>query len=238
MQKMLIILAFLSTTLLCFGQKEHLEFSKARDSTDRRGEHIKKYSDKFNALLYNDFSQKPYARYTCRPSFTASYAFSVEKIEGESYIILNKFSTSYTAIVNYWIAEFNGGEDTVKIETNKIKINDDLYLKIGELFDLLAEQTKEKEEEKERKFKVGADGEVYEIISIARLDGTTYFFTSTDKNGEKRTGTTWSPHPRYNPMLARLVKICDDLCSKEIKNSIAQTNILREIEILINGLKC
>ena len=228
-----LILAFLSTTLLCFGQKEHLEFPKSAKISPTDSIYflkIKAYSDKFNALLYRELSQKPYARYVCRPSFTASYAFSVEKIKGENYIISNKFSTSYTEIVNYWIAGCYGGEDTVKIETHKIKINNDLYLKIGELFELLAEQTKEKE----RVFVTLPDGEIEEIF-FARVDGTDYFFTTTDKNGEVKTGTTWSPYK--NSMLARLVKICDDLCSNEIEKSISQTNILKEIEILINDLK-
>ena len=169
MQKVSLILTFLLTTLLCFGQKDHLEPPKVRDLKDKHYEKFKEYSDKFNALLYKGFPQKPYACYVCHPSFTATYAFSVEKSEGECYVISNKFSTSYTEIVNYWMAEFNGGEDTVKIETSKIKINNDLYLKIGELFELLAVQTKEKE--KERKFVVTAKGEVEEIFSI-KLDGT------------------------------------------------------------------
>ena len=237
MKQIPLILAFLSTTLLCFGQKEHLELPKSAKINPTDSLYflkIKAYSDKFNALLYKDLSQKPYARYVCRPSFTASYAFSVEKIKGESYIISNKFSTSHTEIVNYWIAGCYGGKDTVKIETHKIKINNDLYLKIGELFELLAEQTKEKE--KERVFVTLPDGEIEEIL-FARADGTDYYFTTTDKNGEIRTSTTWSPHPSSKPMLSSLVEICDKLCSLRNGNNILQANILEEIEILIKDLK-
>ena len=237
MKQIPLILAFLSTTLLCFGQKEHLEYPKSAKINPADSLYfskIKVYSDKFNALLYKGLLQKPYAQYVCRPSFTASYAFSVEKIEGENYIISNKFSSSYMEIVNYWKVDCYGRKDTVKVETHKIKIDNDLYLKIGELFELLAEQTKEKEQE--RQFEVGADGEIYEIL-FARVDGTDYFFTTTDKNGEIKTGTTCSPHPSNKPMLCRLVKICDDLCSLEIEKSIFQTNILKELESLINDLK-
>jgi hypothetical protein len=60
---------------------------------------------------------------------------------------------------------------------------------------------------------------------------------TTDKSGEIRTGITWSPHPSINPMLNRLIEVCDELFSLENKNNDSQTNILKEIEIIINELK-
>ena len=89
---------------------------------------------------------------------------------------------------------------------------------------------------KERKFDTLPDGTIVEIHEIG-TDGETYIFTTTDKNGEIRTGTTWSPHPSDKPLLSRLVEICDNLCLLGIENDISQTNILREIDILINDFK-
>jgi len=231
MKKVSLILTSLLTTLLCFGQKEHLEPAKEfnpNDSTKygRYYSKIKEYNANLDKLLYNGFSQKPYARYTCNPAFRAEYAFSVEKINGKNFVVSNRFSEYY------WYALVENRENFVKISMQKTEINNELYLKIGELFELLTEQTKEKE----RKFETLPDGTVIEYIEMG-FDGETYTFTTTDKNGEKRTGTTWSPHPSRKPMLSRLVKICDNLCSLEIENNISQTNILEEIEILIKDFK-
>jgi len=229
MKQIPLILTFLLPAFFCFGQKEHLEPAKAfnPDDSTQYGKYyskIKEYNDEVNTLLYSEFSQKPYARYTCIPAFRAEYAFSVERINGKNYVISNRFSEYY------WYALVENRKDSVKLNTKKTEINNELYLKIGKLFELLTEQTKEKE----RIFTTLPDGTIMEQVEIS-CDGETYTFTTTDKNGEIRTGTTWSP--RKNSMLARLVKICDDLCSIEIENNIFQTNIMKEIEILINDFK-
>ena len=215
------------TPVVSSRQKEHLE--PAEDFNQYEGIQ-KEYYDNLFPLLYSGFTQKPYARYASRPSFSSEYAFSVEEIDGKFYIISNRLSEKYRIKTR----------DLVKVNTTKTEINNELYLKIGELFELLAEQTKEKKIEKsERKFTLGANGEILETLQGIKIgfDGTTYSFTTTNKNGEIRTGTTWSPHPRENPMLCRLVDICDNLCSLEIENNISQTNILKEIETLIIDLK-
>ena len=231
MLKVSLIYTFLLTTLLCFGQKEHLEPAKEFNPNDstRYGSYyskIKEYNANLNKLLYSGFSQKPYARYTCNPSFRAEHAFSVEKINGKNYIILNKFSEYY------WYALVDNRQNSVKLNTKKTEIKNELYLKIGKLFELLVGQAREKE----RKFETLPDGTIVEHIEIG-ADGETYDFTTTDKNGEIRTGTTWSPHPSNKPLLSRLVKICNDLCLLGIENDISPTNILREIDILINDFK-
>ena len=226
----ILIFIFFLTTFLCFGQKEHLEPTK---DFNQHGGVLKEYYDNLFPLLYSGFSDMPYARYTSMPSFSAEYAFSVEKINEKNYIISNKFSE------NFWYAGYdnngnmvNEKRNTVKIATVKTEISDDLYLIIGELFELFVEQTKVKE----RKFDTLPDGTIVEIHEIG-TDGETYIFTTTDKNGEIRTGTTWSPHPSDKPLLSRLVEICDNLYLLGIENDISQTNILREIDILINDFK-
>jgi len=215
-----LILSFLLIISFCFGQNDHLEPTKDFSQYD---DVRKAYYENLFILLYSGFSEKPNVLYTSRPSFSAEYAFSVEKTGNKNYIILNKLSE------NYWYAS---DRKSVKIITNKIKINNDLYLKIGELFELFIDQTKEKE----RIFETLPDGRVLEHLTVI-VDGTGYSFSITGKNGEIRTGITQSPHPRNKPMLSRFVKICDDLCKIKTSKNIFQKNIFKEIELLINDIK-
>jgi len=205
MKRTTLILTFLLATLLCFGQKEHLK--PARDFKQYEGV-LKKYYDNVFPLLHKGLSKKPYARYTCMPSFSREYAFSVEEIKGKYYIKSNTLST------NYWYAKIRM---FVKVKKSKAEINNDLYLKVGELFELLAEQTKEPDEE------------------IYGLDGVTYYFATTDKNGKVKIGETWSPDE--NSLLDRLVDICSTLYLIGNKKDITQTDILQKIDKLINELK-
>ena len=215
MKQVILTLTLLLTTLLCFGQNKQLE--PAKDFSQYEGV-LKEYYDNVFSLLYSGFSVKPYARYTSKPSFSAEYAFSVERIGEKNYIISNKLSESF------WHAGYdkkgnmnNKRRNEVKISTIKTEINNDLYLKIGELFELLANQTK-----------------VYDEYLLLGLDGVTYYFATTDINGEIKVGETWSPNEKS--LLGRLVKICDNLYSAGIGNNIDQTKILKEITMLINDL--
>ena len=217
MKQTSFILLFFLTTLFCFGQKDHLEPIKDNNHID-----VKKYYDKVHSLLSVGFSKSPYASYICRPSFDEEYAFSIERFDNKTIIISNRFSE------NYWYA---GMRDSVKIISKKTEISNDMFLKIGELFELFTAQTKERE----REFKTLPDGTIAEIY-IERSDGNIYAFTSTDKDGKIKTGETWSPHQSDQPMLNRLVKICDKLCSVEIEN-ISQTNITQEIDELTSDYK-
>ena len=212
-----LVWIFFLTTLLCFGQRDHyLETAKDYNLYESfLKEHIddyKGYYDNVFSLLYSGFSQKPYARYACLPSFEAEYAFSVEEIEGKSYIISNGLSEDYSE------TGFKSRGIFVRIITSKVEINSDLYLKIGELFEILAEQTK-------------TTGQY-----ILGIDGETYYFSTTDKNGEIIIGETWSPS--YNSTLGRLVQICNTLFSMGMGRNISQTEILmKEIDKLINDLR-
>jgi len=214
MKQITLILTFILTTFLCFGQNEHLE--PAKDFNQYKGV-LKEYYDNVFPLLYSGFSEKPYARYTSMPSFSAEYSFSVEKIEEKNYIISNELSE------NFWYAGYdkkgnmdNKRRNRVKISTIKTEINNDLYLKIGELFELLANQTK-----------------VYEKDRFG-FDGVTYYFTTTEENGEIKIGETWSPNEKS--LLGRLVKICNNLYLVGVGNNIDQMKILKEITVLINDL--
>ena len=227
MKHITLILTFLLTTFLCFGQEkfdllqilnrppcsEHLE--PAEDFNLYEG-YLKEYYKSRFTLLYSGFSEKPYARYSAMPSFSAEYAFSVEKINGKNYIVSNKFSKKFGCTIED-NEDGNMVNNSVKITTTTTKINNDLYLIIGELFELLANQTK--------------------VCKNSRfgLDGETYYFATTDKNGEIKIGTTWSPDKKS--LLERLVKICDKLYLVGVGKIINQRKITKEITILINDFQ-
>lgn len=190
---------------MSFGQTQHLE--PAKDFKQYEGD-LKEYYDNVFPLLYKDYSDKPIARYTSMPSFSNEYSFSIEKIEGKNFVVSNRMSE------NFWYAK---KRKKVKVITSKTELTNDLYLKIVDLFKLLEEQTKKPEK------------------NITGFDGVTYYFATTDKNGQIKIGETWSPDD--NSLLDRLVKICDNVYSLGNRNNVSQTDILRDIENLLNDLK-
>jgi len=206
-----LILGFLLTTFFCFGQNDHLEPAKISDPISGV---LKEYYGKVFPLLHTGFSEKPYARYTSRPSFSAEYVFSVEEIGGKFYVLSNRLSE------NYWYAGYSNKADSVRIKSTKTEINQDLYREMGVLFRLLADQTKARE-----------------TIDGVGVDGTTYTFSTTDKNGTIITGETWSPHPSSKPLLSRLVKVCDDLSLLGTSDAISQGEILKSVAALITDLR-
>lgn len=205
MKQTILILTFVLTTFLCFGQKQHLE--PAKDFKQYEGV-LKEYYDNVFPLLYKGYSEKPIARYTLMPSFSNEYSFSVETIEGENYVVSNKMSE------NFWYAK---NRKKVKLISNKTELTNDLYFKIVDLFKLLEEQTKKPEDD------------------LMGLDGVTYYFATTDKNGQIKIGETCSPNEKS--LLGRLVKICDNIYSLGNGNDLSQSDISKDIDKLINDLK-
>jgi len=204
MRQAVLILTFVLTTFLCFGQK-HL--APAKDFNQYQGV-LKEYYDNVFPLLYKGYSEKPIARYTSMPSFSNEYSFSIETIDGKNYVASNSLSESY------WYAK---NRKNVKLVSNKTELAKDLYLKIVELFKLLEEQTKKPDSD------------------LMGLDGVTYYFATTDKNGQVKISETWSPDD--NSLLGRLVKICDNIFSLGNGENISQTETLKDIEKLLNDLK-
>jgi hypothetical protein len=174
MKQTFLILTFVLTTFLCFAQKQHLE--PAKDFKQYEGV-LKEYYDNVFSLLYKGYSEKPIARYTSMPSFSSEYSFSIERKEGKNYVISNRMSE------NFWYAK---KRKKVKLISNKTELSNDLYIKILDLFKILEEQTKKPEDD------------------LMGPDGVTYYFATTDKNGEIKIGETWSP--KDNSLLGRLVK--------------------------------
>lgn len=132
------------------------------------------------ALLFDGFSEKPEAKYASLPSFTEEYAFSLEK-DKKGYRIV---STTLTADYRHATRRKNA-----KTRVSKKHISESLAASLRELFRLLIRQI-EKPAPDEARW------------------GSTYFFASTDNEGETTVGETWSPEPAS--ALGRLVGICND----------------------------
>lgn len=192
-------------TFLCFGQKQHLE--PARDFSQYEGV-LKDYYDNVFPLLYKGYSKKPIARYTSMPSFSNEHSFSIETKDGKNYVVSNRLSESY------WYAK---NRKKVKLISSKTELTNELYLKIVDLFKIIAEQTKKPENES-----MGADG-------------VTYYFATTDKNGLVKIGETWSPAEKT--LLGRLIRICDNIYLLGIGNAISKTDTLNDIVKLVKDLK-
>lgn len=207
MRQTILILTFVLTTILCFGQKQHLE--PARDFNKYEGV-LKEYYDNVFPLLHNGYSEKPIARYTSMPSFSNEYSFSIETIEGKNFVMSNRMSE------NYWYAK---NRKKVEIVSNKTELVKELYLKIVDLFKLLEEQTKNPEPD----------------LNSMRADGVTYYFATTNKNGQVKIGETWSPVD--NSLLGKLVKICDNIYSLGNGENISQMETKMEIDKLLNDIK-
>ncbi|GAB7258333.1 hypothetical protein [Polaribacter sp. OB-PA-B3] len=205
MKKQLFIIFLVLNSIFSFSQIGHLE--PAKDFREYEGI-LKEYYENVFPLLYNGFSEKPTARFTSMPSFSNEYSFSVENIAGIKYIKSNRLSESF------W---YSKKKSKVRVISKKKKISEKLYLKITELFKVLENQTKETE-----------DG-------IIGFDGTTYYFATTDNNGEVKIGEVWSP--KGNSFLARIVATCENIYSLGKRKRISESKIMESIEILLNELK-
>ena len=205
MRRTILIVSFISATFVCWGQSQYLE--PVKDFKEYEGD-LKAYYDSVFPLLYKGFSEKPTARFTSMPSFSSEYSFSIETIDGKSYVVSNSLSESY------WYAK---NKKNVKVISNKAELIRDLYLKVVDLFALLAEQTKTPAND------------------LMRLDGVTYYFATTGKDGQIKIGETWSPGDKS--LLGRLIKICNKLYSVGKRNKISQTDLLNEVDKLLKDLQ-
>jgi hypothetical protein len=203
-QKLILILTFL-LTLGCFGQREHLE--PAKDFSQYEGI-LKDYYNAVFRHLNKGFSEVPYVRYAALPSFSREYSFSIEQ-KNDRYIIISNWLSQ-----NFWYAQ---NRLSVKLMSSTIEIKEDLYEIVGELFQLLAKQTKKPTD------------------IIAGSDGTIYYFTTVDSTGKIKIGKTWSPDKNSN--LHRLVKICDELFIAGQGGNISDSDIKNSILELIIDLQ-
>lgn len=162
MKRIIFISVFFINALFCFSQNEQLKLSG--DSAKSKGT-LNTYYDSLNHILYQGFSDTPYARYTAIPSFTREYSFSVEKINGRNFIISNILSE------NFWYAK---NRNSVTVTSKKTEITDSLYNIIGELFQM-------------QFMEINAMDEI-------GLDGETYYFSTISENNLLMTKEKWSPN--------------------------------------------
>ncbi|GAB5465207.1 MAG: hypothetical protein Kapaf2KO_06430 [Candidatus Kapaibacteriales bacterium] len=205
MKLFLSILFLILSANISSGHDQHLIPARG---FDKNGDFLEKYYTDVFSLLNKDYSKKPIARYTSIPSFSIEYSFSVELINDKKYIVSNTFTESY------FLAK---DKTKVKRISNKAEINDDLYNKIVELFQLLAEQTEEQED------------------MILGQDGTTYYFTTTDVNGNIKNGETWSPE--NFSLLGRLTLVCDRIYKYGNGADWSQKELIENINGLLSELK-
>jgi hypothetical protein len=203
MKRIVIFALMFVNFFTSYGQKQHLE-----PENFNVGGGLEIYYKNLNTLLFNRLSDKPYARYVVIPSFSKEYAFSIEKKNKKFFVISISLSESY------WRAK---DKNAVKFTIEKHTIEKELFKKIGDLFQLLANQTKS-----------------YELINYS-TDGEKYYFMSTNNKGDVQIGSTWSPSD--NSMMGRLIKVSNKLYSIGSGNDISKTEISNEIDELITELK-
>jgi hypothetical protein len=187
---------------MSFGQDRYLKPS----DLDKNGV-LGNYYDGLFPLLHKGFANKPVARYTLIPSFSSEFAFSAEVKDGRFFINSNYLSTSY------WYAK---NKQNVKVKHAFMEIDNELYVKITTLFDLVIKQARMPENNT-----LGLDGE------------TSYL--STTENGTVRTGEIWSPNKAS--LMGRLVEICKQLYLIGLGKNVSQDEVVTQINHLMFDLQ-
>ena len=200
MRKILIILIF---PLFTIAQNHLLPVQGYFDTYPHRLE----YFPVIKKVLFENLSETPSVQFIVTPSFSPEFVVQINQ-QGDKFILnynIAKESIWYSKKRNY-----------VKIEKFKKEIQNDVALKLIELYKLCIYQTKYEEEE------------------IFGLDGTNYYFTIFD-NGLK-SGTIWSPEEESK--MGKLVEISDILVDYATDSNIKlDDNFLKKANDLINLLK-
>ena len=159
------------------------------------------------SLLSTGLSKKPYACYAVIPSFSPEYTVSAETKNGKYYLISNTLSQ------NSWQAE----KSTIKVNTKSTEISKTLYQALGELLQMATLQIQD------------MDG------STTGLDGTTYYFSTTNGKGEVLTGKKWSPDRAT--LMGRLVQIYESVYALSTGKAIPESLIINDARILLKDLQ-
>lgn len=176
------------------------------DFNKYKGELGEYYRDVF-ALLDTGFSSSPYARFTVIPSFSPEYAMSVEQRKGNYCLV------SHILTCSYWQAS----KEKVGMVERVAPIGGALYRSLGELFRLVTDQIQD------------VDG------YAGGLDGTTYYFATSNQQGKVIKGKKWSPSA--STLMGRLVLVCESSYLLIQGKDITEASILDETEALIKDLK-
>ena len=168
----------------CFAQtyEDHLE--PIDDSPGAPA--VDAYYAELFVLLYRGFDAKPRAQCAVISSFFPEYAWSVTWKTDGPYLYTNRLSE------NLWKNRWYGRDkDALAIVSQSIRLEPDLARAVEELLRTAGERIAVPQEE------------------FYGLDGTTYRFSTTDKNGDVLIGETWSP--KEGTQMSRLVGISDEL---------------------------
>lgn len=217
MRRLTILFTILTViTTVSFGQTDHLEPAKDFSEYDSiTGGILNNYYNSLFDILLADTGEKTIVRYLVLPSFNAEYALSIARDSNEKYKLTARICSE-----SYW---YSKDKKTVKIKTKEKSIDTDFAVKVKELFDKVIGQIKKQTEV------IGADG-----AASARLDGTTYYFTTATDSGQLITGATWSPSK--GTKMRKLVQICEDLYYFTNAKTNNGATIINDIDKLLDEL--
>ena len=172
----LFFLLSLAPTYVGFARGDHLEPARSHDSPNGS---VRDYYVKVLSLLRTDFNSKPLARCVVLPSFTAEYAWSLERSPDGVSLLTNMLSE------NFWYAR----NKNVTVTSRKILLEAELAEAAEELFRAAVAETRPP------------------LEGYYGCDGTTWTFAVDDGNGSLKEGEVWSP-PRGS-LMRRLTDVCD-----------------------------
>jgi hypothetical protein len=204
MKRMIVAALFALCVGAAYGQ-EYLDPYEIDPSNAER------WNDLFSRL-YEGFSEKPAARFTCLPFMHLERAFAIEKRGGRRFVVSNTFANG----MSYWWstpiefvdwAEFEGEGTTNYQPVKKVKpkkfrlcssrreITPELYAAIHEMFQTLAAGIRvwEPDPDPER---------------ITVMDGERLIFATTNAAGVVISGETYAPH---DTVLEDVYRVCDRL---------------------------
>ncbi len=131
------------------------------------------------SLLHTGFGPKPLARCAVLPSFTAEYAWALERRPDGVYLLTNILSE------NLWYAR----NKNVTVTFREVLLEPELAEAVGELFRTAVAETRPP------------------VKGYYGCDGTTWTLAVADGNGSLKEGEIWSP-PKGS-LMKRLTDACD-----------------------------
>ena len=187
-----------------FARGEHLEPTRHYDSSNHS---IRAYYAKVFSLLYAGFSSTLLARCTVLPSFSAEYAWSIERRSDGLHLRTNALAT------NLWYAK----DKNVAVVSREVPLEPELAEAAVALFQ-------------------AAGAEIRAPIEDGfGCDGVTWTLLIDDGNGTLREGETWSP-PKGSLML-RLTEVCDSLFALPEGKGPSQAELAATVRVLTADIR-
>ncbi len=174
----LLLLSLPLTPQFAFARGGHLEPARSHGSPNRS---VRDYYVHVLALLHTGFGPKPLARCTVLPSFTAEYAWSLERRPDGVHLLTNILSE------NLWYAR----DKNVTVTSRDVRLEPELAEAVGELFRAAVAETRPP------------------IEGYYGCDGTTWTLAVAGGDGSLKKGQVWSPP--QGSLMERLTDACDAL---------------------------